>query len=99
MELRKNFRQIFGFKGLIRKIFRNKDLSCQRALKMGWGSFEGNLRDRHTAGYPKFRSPLSRTAGGMSVMGNPGVCDEKCEGKNENQEVECCGVDRQIVST
>jgi hypothetical protein len=39
--LGRNSRKIFGFKGLIRKIFRNKELSCQRALKMGLGQLRG----------------------------------------------------------
>src|ERR1019366_3086588 len=34
-------RKIFEFKGLICKIFRNKDLACQRALKMGLGQLRG----------------------------------------------------------
>jgi hypothetical protein len=39
--LGRNSSQIFEFKGLIRKIFRNKDLGCQRALKMGLGQLRG----------------------------------------------------------
>ena len=34
-------RQVFGFKGLIGKVSRNKDLACQRALKMGLGQLRG----------------------------------------------------------
>jgi hypothetical protein len=41
MELGKKSRKIFEFKGLICKIFRNKDLACQRALKMGLGQLRG----------------------------------------------------------
>jgi len=36
-----NSRQVFEFKGLIGKVFRNKDLGCQRALKMGLGQLRG----------------------------------------------------------
>jgi len=41
IELGGKSRKIFEFKGLIRKIFRNKDLACQRALKMGLGQLRG----------------------------------------------------------
>jgi hypothetical protein len=36
-----NFCQVFEFKGLIRKVFRNKDLAPPRAFKMGLGQLRG----------------------------------------------------------
>ena len=39
--LGRDSREIFEFKGLIRKIFWNKELGCQRALKMGLGQLRG----------------------------------------------------------
>jgi hypothetical protein len=42
IELRKKSRKIFEFKGLIRKIFRNKDLAPQIALKMALGQLRGS---------------------------------------------------------
>ena len=41
-------RKIFEFKGLIRKIFRNKDLACQRALKMVLGQLRGPSWETNT---------------------------------------------------
>jgi hypothetical protein len=41
IDLEKNSRKIFEFKGLICKIFRNKDLALPRALKMGLGQLRG----------------------------------------------------------
>ena len=40
-ELGRNSRKIFGFKGLIGKIFRNKDLAPQIQLKMALGQLRG----------------------------------------------------------
>jgi hypothetical protein len=66
IELRKKSRKIFEFKGLICKIFRNKDLGCQRALKMGFcGSFEGRLGRRHTSNCPNQISIIAH--GGLDV--------------------------------
>jgi hypothetical protein len=48
IELGKNSRKIFEFKGLIRKIFRNKDLAPQRALKMGLGAASRVVLGNHT---------------------------------------------------
>ena len=48
-----NYRKIFGLKGLIRKIFRNKDLAPKTALKMSLGQLRGAvLGDRHTFSLP-----------------------------------------------
>jgi hypothetical protein len=77
IELGGNSRQIFAFKGLIRKIFRNKDLGCQRALKMGLGQLRGPSWETGALLAAPIRSPLSRMAGSMSVTDGPGVCDEK----------------------
>ncbi len=41
IELGRNSRKIFGFKGVIGKIFRNKDLALQIALKMTLGQIRG----------------------------------------------------------
>ena len=41
IELQAKTRKIFEFKGLIRKIFRNKDLAPKTALKMGLGQLRG----------------------------------------------------------
>jgi hypothetical protein len=41
MELDKNSSKIFEFKGLIRKIFRNKDLSPKNPAKNGFGAASG----------------------------------------------------------
>jgi hypothetical protein len=41
IELRAKILKILEFKGPIVKIFRNKDLSCQRALKIGLGQLRG----------------------------------------------------------
>ena len=41
IELQAKTLKILEFKGPIVKIFRNKDLSCQRALKIGLGQFRG----------------------------------------------------------
>jgi hypothetical protein len=70
-------RQIFEFKGLIRKIFRNKELGCQRALKMGLGQLRGPSWETGAPLTAPIRFPLSRTAGWKSVTRDPGVCDEK----------------------
>jgi hypothetical protein len=52
--LGENSRKIFDFKGLIRKIFRNKDLACQRALKMALGQLRGAvLGDGHASALPQ----------------------------------------------
>ena len=42
IELQAKALKIFEFKGLIVKIFRNKDLACQRALKMALGQLRGS---------------------------------------------------------
>jgi hypothetical protein len=75
-------RQVFGFKGVIGKVFRNKDLGCQRALKMGLEQLRGPSWETGTLPTAPIRSPLSRTAGWMSVTHGPDVSDEKGEGKN-----------------
>ena len=67
MELGKKSRKIFEFKGLIRKIFRNKDLGCQRALKMGLGQLRGPSWETGTLLAAPIRSSLSRKAGWKSV--------------------------------
>jgi hypothetical protein len=52
--LGRNSSQIFEFKGLIRKIFRNKDLGCQRALKIGLGAASrAVLVDGYTSKLPQ----------------------------------------------
>jgi hypothetical protein len=54
MMLGENSRKILGFKGLIRKIFRNKDLACQRALKMVLGQLRGaSFADGHISKLPQ----------------------------------------------
>jgi hypothetical protein len=60
-------RQVFGFKGLTGKVFRNKDLGCQRALKWVWGSFEGRLGRRTHFSLPQSVNILA--------LGGVGVCD------------------------
>jgi hypothetical protein len=70
IELRKNSRKIFEFKALIFKIFQNKDLPCQRALKIGLGAASrAALVDGAPLATP-FRFPSSHTAGRESVMGH-----------------------------
>jgi hypothetical protein len=73
-------RQVFGFKGLRGKVFRNKELGCQRALKWVWGSFRGPSWETGTLLAAPIRSLLSRTARWMSVTQVQSVCDEKVRG-------------------
>src|SRR5271157_2098273 len=61
-------RQVFGFKGLIGKVSRNKDLACQRALKMGLGQLRGPFGKRTNLSVAPIRSLLSHRAGWKSVM-------------------------------
>jgi len=68
IELRKNSRQVFGFKRLIGKVFRNKDLGCQRALKMGLGQLRGPSWETGTLIAAPIRFLLLRTVGWMSVI-------------------------------
>ena len=68
IELQAKRPKISEFKGLIVKIFRNKDLGCQRALKIGLGQLRGPSWETGTLLAAPIRSPLSRMAGGMSVM-------------------------------
>jgi hypothetical protein len=84
-----NFRQNLGFKGLIGKIFRNKDLAgffgvpsaafgCQRALKLGLvGASEARRGRRTQFGTPLIRGYFRNRVVGMSVMAVTGECDEK----------------------
>jgi hypothetical protein len=66
--LGENSRKILGFKGLIRKIFRNKDLACQRALKMALRQLRvAVLGDWHTSNYPNQVFIIAQ--------GEVGVCD------------------------
>src|ERR1035437_2551682 len=77
IELGGKSRQVFGFKGLIGKVFRNKDLICQIALKMGLGQLRGPSWLTGAPLTTPIRSSLSRMAGWMSVMDGPDVCDER----------------------
>src|ERR1035441_4380689 len=78
IDLGRNSRQVFGFKGLTGKVFWNKDLSCQRALKMGFGA-----ASRAVFGYgahlktAPIRGILSHGADWESVMAVQMICDEK----------------------
>src|SRR5450759_201372 len=68
IELGKKSRKIFEFKGLICKIFRNKDLAYQRALKMGLGQLRG----------PSCSTDTPRNCPNQSIRIAPGgleVCD------------------------
>ena len=59
--------KVFGFKGLIGKISRNKDLACQRALKMILGQLRGaSWWTTHLETAP-IRSLLLRSVGCMSI--------------------------------
>jgi len=63
MGLGGNYRQIFEFKGVIRKIFRDKGLGCQRALKIGLGQLRGPSWEAAQLFTDPIRSLLSRKAG------------------------------------
>jgi hypothetical protein len=68
IELRKKTRKIFEFKGLIRKIFRNKDLAPQRALKMGLGQLRGPFWETGTLTAAPIWEDCRTNAGWKSVM-------------------------------
>jgi hypothetical protein len=67
MVLGKNSRQIFGFKRLIRKVFRNKDLSCQRRLKMVLGAASRCVVNGRTLKLPQSELHLLTLAGCKST--------------------------------
>ena len=57
IELQAKTLKILEFKGPVAKIFRNKDLSCQRAMKMVLGQFRGAvLVDRRASKLPQSES-------------------------------------------
>jgi hypothetical protein len=68
IELYRKSRQVFGFKRLIGKVFRNKDLGCQRALKMGLGQFRGLSWETDTPRNCPIRGLFSHLARSGSVM-------------------------------
>ena len=61
-------RKIYGFKGLIWKIFRNKDLASKIALKMVLGQLRGPYWLTGTLFTAPFRWISSHGAGWKSVM-------------------------------
>jgi len=68
MGLGRNSRQIFGFKRLICKIFRNKDLAPQIALKMALGQLRGSSSSTD--------KPLNcPNSGNIIALSGLGVCD------------------------
>ena len=63
IELQAKTLKILEFKGPVAKIFRNKDLSCQRAMKMVLGQFRGAvLVDRRASKLPQSESLRYRCA-------------------------------------
>src|SRR5580698_4651632 len=67
MVLGENFRQIFGFKRLIRKVFRNKDLFCQRTLKTVLGQLRGVSWNGHSSKLPQSELYLRTLVGCKST--------------------------------
>jgi len=59
--------QIFGSKGLIRKIFRNKELAPKTRCKWLWGSFEVCLGGRTHLETAPTKFLLSRSVGCKSI--------------------------------